>query len=298
MNWLSPPIGGSPVAHAIAMLSLVCVAGMALGSLKVRGIGLGTVGVLFAGIVAGHFGPPVDPHTLEFVKEFGLVLFVFTIGLQLGPGFFASFRRQGVRLNLIAAAVVLSGTGLAVALGRLLELESAAVLGVLSGATTNTPSLGAAQQTLATVPDIAADRLALPALAYAVTYPGAIFGVISTLVVLRAVFRINPQREATAFAEEQRSRIEPLENCTLVVENPNLAGVAIDDIPSRLETGVTVSRHRRASETEAHVAVGSTMLQPGDAVVAVGTRAALERFGRVVGRRSDEDPRWPERLQA
>lgn len=249
MNWLSPLISSSPVAHAIAMLSLVCVAGMALGSLKVRGVGLGTAGVLFAGIIAGHFIRPVDPHTLEFVKEFGLVLFVFTIGLQLGPGFFASLRRQGVRLNLIAAAVVLSGTVLAVALGQFLQMDSAAVLGVLSGATTNTPSLGAVQQTLATVPAMTEGRLALPALAYAVSYPGAIAGVIGTLLVLKAVFRIDPQREA-ALADEQRSRVEPLENCTLIVENPNLAGVAIDDIPARLETGVTVSRHRRAGETE------------------------------------------------
>ncbi len=290
MNWLSPLISSSPVAHAIAMLSLVCVAGMALGSLKVRGVGLGTAGVLFAGIIAGHFIRPVDPHTLEFVKEFGLVLFVFTIGLQLGPGFFASLRRQGVRLNLIAAAVVLSGTVLAVALGQFLQMDSAAVLGVLSGATTNTPSLGAVQQTLATVPAMTEGRLALPALAYAVSYPGAIAGVIGTLLVLKAVFRIDPQREA-ALADEQRSRVEPLENCTLIVENPNLAGVAIDDIPARLETGVTVSRHRRAGETEVHVALGSTALQCGDALVAVGTRAALERFRCVVGRRSDEDLR-------
>jgi putative transport protein len=291
MNWLSQLTSSSPVAHAIAMLSLVCVAGMSLGSLRVRGVGLGTAGVLFAGIVAGHFIRPVDSHALDFVKEFGLVLFVFTIGLQLGPGFFASFRRHGVRLSPIAAAVVLSGTALAVALGRLLTMDSAAVLGVLSGATTNTPSLGAAQQTLATVPAIAEGRLALPALAYAVTYPGAIDGVIGTLLLLKAVSWIDPQREAAALAEKQRSRVEPLQNCTLFVENPNLAGVAIDDIPSRVETGVTVSRHRRAGETEVRVAVGSAALQRGDAILAVGTRAGLEQFQRVVGRRSGEDLR-------
>src|SRR6185369_6009120 len=103
----------APVAHAIGILALVCVAGMALGSVKVRGIGLGTAGVLFAGILAGHFGKPVDHGTLDFVKEFGLILFVFTIGLQLGPGFFASLRNQGMQLNIIAGAVVLSGAALA-----------------------------------------------------------------------------------------------------------------------------------------------------------------------------------------
>lgn len=291
MNWIFQLDTVNPVAHAVAVLALVCCAGMALGSFKVRGVGLGTAGVLFAGIITGHFGKPVDHHTLEFVKEFGLILFVFTIGLQLGPGFFAAFRRQGMQLNAIAAVIVLSGAALALALGWLLKMDFAAVLGLLSGATTNTPSLGAAQQTLATIPGISEDRLALPALAYAVTYPGAIVGIIGTLLVLKRVFRIDAEREATAFAAEQRGRVEPLENRTLVVENPNLVGVVIDDIPSRVETGVTVSRHRRVGETEVHVAVGSTILQRGDAMVAVGTQSALDQFQRVVGRRDGEDLR-------
>jgi putative transport protein len=291
MNWLFQLHNINPVAHAVAALALVSCAGMALGSLKVRGIGLGTAGVLFAGIIAGHFGKPVDHQTLAFVKEFGLILFVFTIGLQLGPGFFASFRKQGMQLNAIAAGIVLLGAALALALGWLLKIDYAAVLGLLAGATTNTPSLGAAQQTLATISGISEDRLALPALAYAVSYPGAIIGIIGTLLVLKAVFRINAEREAETLAAEQRGRVEPLEHRTLIVENPNLTSVAIDDIPSRVETGVTVSRHRRVGESEVHVAVGSTILQRGDSIAAVGTRTALDQFQRVVGRRADEDLR-------
>jgi putative transport protein len=291
MNWIFQLPATSPVAYAIGVIALVCVAGMALGSLKLRGVGLGTAGVLFAAIITGHFGKPVNHHTLEFVKEFGLILFVFTIGLQLGPGFFASFRKQGMKLNAIAAVIVLLGAALALVLGWLLKIDSAAVLGLLSGATTNTPSLGAAQQTLSTIPGISEDRLALPALAYAVSYPGAILGIIGTLLVLKHIFRIDAEREATAFAEEQRGRVEPLEHRTLVVENPNLTGVAIDDIPSRVETGVTVSRHLRTGETEVRAAVGSTILQQGDAIAAVGTRTALDTFQRVVGRRGDGDLR-------
>src|SRR5512139_2685854 len=291
MNWFFQLPATNPVAHAIGVIALVCFAGMALGSFKVRGVGVGTAGVLFAGIITGHFGKPVDHHTLAFVKEFGLILFVFTIGLQLGPGFFAAFRRQGMQLNIIAAVIVLAGATLAVALGRLLKIDFAAVLGLLSGATTNTPSLGAAQQTLATIPGISEDRLALPALAYAVTYPGAMVGIIGTLLLLKHLFRIDAEHEATALAEQQRGRVEPLENRTLVVENPNLVGVAIDAIPSRVETGVTLSRHRRAGETEVHVAVGNTVLQSGDVISAIGTRAALDQFQRVVGRLSHEDLR-------
>jgi len=291
MNWLFELHTTHPVAHAIGALAFVCMTGMALGSLKIRGIGLGTAGVLFAGIIAGHFGKPVNHATLDFVKEFGLILFVFTIGLQLGPGFFAALRREGFRLNAVAASVVVLGSVLAIALGWLLKMDFAVVLGMLSGATTNTPSLGAAQQTLAAVPGVSDDRLALPALAYAVSYPAAIAGIISTLLVLKNIFRIDPVKEGEIFTAGQRAGVEPLETRTLIVENPNLAGLTIEAIPSRAETGVTVSRHRRAGETEARTATGNTVLMPGDAIVAVGRHAMLDQFQRVVGRRGDEDLR-------
>jgi len=291
MNWLSQLNSTQPVAHAIGVLAFVCAVGMALGSVKVRGIGLGTAAVLFAGILVGHSGKPVDHTTLDFVKEFGLILFVFTIGLQLGPGFFAALRREGLRLNALAAGVVLLGTALAVGLGGLLKMDFAAVLGMLSGAATNTPSLGAAQQTLAGLSGISNDRLVLPALAYAVSYPAAIAGIIGTLLALKKLFGIDPAQEAEAFAAEQRARVEPLEHRTLVVENPNLAGVTIEDIPSRFETGVTVSRHRCAGQSEVHAATGTTRLNLGDHLVVIGARDQLDRFQRVVGRRSDVDLR-------
>jgi putative transport protein len=289
MDWLLQMHTAQPVAHAIGVLALVCVAGMAIGSLKVRGVGLGTAGVLFAGILTGYFGKPVDHATLEFVKEFGLILFVFTIGLQLGPGFLAALRQQGLALNALAATVVLLGALTAPALGWLHGIDPAAVLGLLSGATTNTPSLGAAQQTLTTLPGVSPDRQELPALAYAVTYPVAIAGIIGTLLALKGLFRIDPLKEAEAFAAEQRRGAEPLERRTLIVENPNLEGVAVEAIPGQRETGVTVSRIRRAGEDQVRLAGGATVLKNGDRIVAVGTDAMLDRFQQVVGRRSDED---------
>jgi putative transport protein len=289
MNWLLQMHAAQPVAHAIGVLALVCVAGMAVGSLKVRGVGLGTAGVLFAGILTGSFGKPLDHATLEFVKEFGLILFVFTIGLQLGPGFLAALRQQGLALNALAATVVVLGALTAPTLGWLLGIDPAAVLGLLSGATTNTPSLGAAQQTLTTLPGVSLDRQELPALAYAVTYPVAIAGIIATLLALKALFRIDPLKEAEAFAAEQRRGAEPLERRTLIVENPNLEGIEVEAIPGQQETGVTVSRIRRAGEAEVHLAAGGTVLKNGDRIVAVGTGAMLDRFQQVVGRRSDED---------
>src|SRR3954467_2469381 len=139
MGWLFELHRTQPIAHAIGALCFVCVIGMALGSFKFRGIGLGTAGVLFAGVIVGHFGNPVDQRTLDFVKEFGLALFVFTLGLQLGPGFFAALRQSGVKLNVLAAAIVVLGATAAPLIGWLAGFDPAAVLGLLSGSTTNTP---------------------------------------------------------------------------------------------------------------------------------------------------------------
>jgi putative transport protein len=258
-----------------------------LGSGKVRGIGLGTAGVLFAGILVGHFGEQIDQRTLNFVKEFGLILFVFTIGLQLGPGFFATLRQQGVKMNLIAAAIVILGAITAPIIGWLAHFDPAAVLGILCGAVTNTPALGAATQTIAMTPNIAPDRLALPALAYAVTYPTAIAGMIGTLVLLKQIFRIDPVQEGIDFAIKNQRKAEPIERRTLVVTNRNLDGVRLDAIPGRVETGVTISRVRRGEQT--HVATDTIVIRCDDRIAAVGTHAGLAQFERVIGHRSDED---------
>jgi putative transport protein len=287
VSWLSELHRTQPIAHAIGVLAFVCVLGMALGSLKLRGIGLGTAGVLFAGIIVGHFGNPVDHQTLDFVKELGLILFVFTIGLQLGPGFFAALRQQGVKLNLLAATIVIFGAVSAPVIGWLAGFDNAAVLGIFSGASTNTPSLGAATQTLSTLPGIEPDRLSLPALAYAVSYPTAIVGIIGTLLLIKQIFRINPVREASDFIAKSFVKAEPLERRTLVVTNPNLDGVRIDAIPGRVECRVTISRVRSHEATLA--ATDATVIRRNDRLAVVGTRAGLAQFERVVGRSSDED---------
>ncbi len=287
MTWLFELHKTQPIAHAIGVFAFVCVVGMALGSVKFRGIGLGTSGVLFAGILVGHFGEEVDHQTLDFVKEFGLILFVFTIGLQLGPGFFAALRQQGVKMNVLAAAIVISGAATAPLVGWLAGFDPAAVLGIFSGASTNTPSLGAGTQTLSALPGIAPDRLTLPALAYAVTYPTAIVGIIGTLLLLKQIFRIDPTREAADFAAKNRCQEEPLERRTLVVTNPNLDGMRLDTIPGRIEARITISRVRHGEET--HAATDATVIHRDDRLAVVGTRAGIDQFERVVGQRSDED---------
>jgi len=277
MTWVFELHKTQPIAHAICVLAFVCVVGMALGSLKFRGIGLGTAGVLFAGILTGQFGETIDQRTLDFVKDFGLILFVFTLGLQLGPGFFAALRQQGVKMNVLAFVIVILGATAAPLIGWLAHFDAGAVLGIFSGASINIPALGAATQTLST----------LPALACAVTYPVAIVGSIVAVLLIKQIFRINPMREAADFAAKNRRQIEPLERRTLVVTNPNLDGVRVDAIPSRLETGVTISRVHQDNEIRA--ATDATVIHRGDRVGVVGTRAGLDQFERVIGHRSDED---------
>jgi putative transport protein len=289
MDWLLDLARTNPTAHAIAILSLVCVAGMSLGSIQVRGIKLGTAGVLFAAILAGHFGKPVDHHTLEFVKEFGLILFVFCIGLQIAPGFFPSLRRAGVRLNSLALTIVVFGGVTAAALGWLFDFDRAAVPGIFAGATTNTPSLGAAQQTLSSFPDVSPERATLPALAYAVTYPLGIFGIIATMLAIKTLYRIDVAQEVDAFTAAQRAGFEPLQRRTLVVENRNLQDVAIGDVPGSVESGVIVSRIRRAGEVDVGTATRQTQLGLGDSILVVGSPHGLDQFERVVGRSSEEN---------
>lgn len=289
MSWLLELPQTNPTAQAIALLSLVCLLGMSLGGLSVGRVKLGTSGVLFAAILVGQWSAPVDHRTLEFVKEFGLILFVFCLGLQLGPGFFASFRQAGLRWNLLALATVVGGAVTAAGLGWLCDLDGAAVLGIFSGATTNTPSLGAAEQTLSTFPQVSRERAALPALAYAVTYPLGVVGIIGSLLVLKTLLRIDVRSEVAADAAAQGNGGEPLERRTLVIENPNLRDLPLEEIPALAETGVVISRILPAGHTEVVAATSRRLLRPGDRLLAVGSAHGLDQVQRVVGRASSEN---------
>ena len=293
-NWLVEMEQSQPVAWAVLVLSAVGAAGLAASSLKVRGIGPGIAAVLFAGIVAGHFGIRIDPRILEFVREFGLVLFVFTIGMQLGPGFFASLKNNGARLNALAAAVVALGAGATILLVSFSGMNPFGGVGLFTGATTNTPALGAAQQTIAIVakgnPEAEiANREALPALAYAVGYPAGIFGIIAAMLALAKIFRIDASREAAEFGEARKKGSEPIARMNLVVENPNLDGLAIAGIPGRHEMQVMVSRIKRGDEDAVELATEQTVIRTGDRILAIGTQKHLDAFRLIVGRKSGMD---------
>ncbi len=289
MKWLFDLQTASPIAHAVLVLAVVGMLGLALGSLKVRNLGLGIAGVLFAGILLGHFQVRINAEILHFVREFGLILFVYTIGMQVGPGFVSSLRRQGLPLNLMAASTVLLGAAVAVGVSLLGGIDMAAVVGVFAGATTNTPALGAAQEALKSVAAGAPERAELPGLGYAVAYPFGVIGIILTMLVLRGIFRINLEREAEAFKAEHRKGDEKVGRMNLVVENPNLQGVKLGQIPGLNELGVVVSRMKRGGHGPVEVALHDSEVHCGDVLLAVGKRASLDRFRMVVGRESTID---------
>jgi putative transport protein len=181
--WLWELLSTQSVANTVLVLSLVAALGLALGSIPLGGISLGIGGVLFAGIAFGYLGFTVDPHILHFVREFGLILFIFTMGMQVGPGFFPSLRRQGLRLNALAAAIVLMGALLTLGLVIVTGMPMETAVGLYADATTNTPALGAAQEALRSVtPNPAAQP---PSVSYAVAYPFGIVGIILSMLLLR-----------------------------------------------------------------------------------------------------------------
>lgn len=278
----------SPVAHDLIVLCLVIVTGIGVGRIKIGGVRPGVAGILFTGLAAGHFGLVPHTETAHFLKDFGLVLFVFALGMQMGPGFFASLRHQGRLLNFLAFALVIGGALTAAAGGWLFNMTPAAVAGLFAGATTNTPALGAAQQALTSAQADAA-LVTQPALTYAATYPLAIVGIILSLIILRRLFRIDVAAEAEAFRREQGAGVEPLERMNLRVENPNLEGVTVGEIPGIHETGVVISRYRAAGGDTVRAATPDTVLHPGDLIMAVGTRDHLEKFRLIIGSVSSEN---------
>lgn len=280
----------SPHAEPILVISLTAILGLLLGSIRIGGMKLGVAGMLFSGLLLGHFGFTLDPHLMAFLKEFGLVLFVFTVGLQLGPGFFNSLKNEGLKLNSIAVAVVLSGAGIAFGVGHVLNWDLGVMAGTLSGATTNTPSLGAAQQAMANVTD-GARQSNLAAMAYAVCYPFGVLGIILAMVIIRLVFRIDPKKELLLLQQKMAEGVSEVRRATFIIENANLAGESIKNIPGLGDDCIVVSRIRRKADEQTQVATRDTVVQLGDRVLAVGSPEQLHRAELSVGREVDEDLR-------
>ncbi|MEZ0264196.1 MAG: hypothetical protein ACAI43_05670, partial [Phycisphaerae bacterium] len=232
------------VALTVMVISIAAAAGLALGSVRFRGVSLGVAGVLFAGLVVGKLlgDHKLDHGAVDFAKEAGLILFVYTIGVTAGPGFFASLRRQGIGLNALAALIIVLGVVTTIAVSKIGGIPMKDAVGLMSGATTNTPSLAAANEALA-ARGVPTEQVKTGA-AYAIAYPFGIVGIILSMLGVRAYFRIKLDQEAErlAAADPQRNGLVSL---NLLVTNVNLDGRAIERIPSFDDGDVVVSRIMR-----------------------------------------------------
>ncbi|GAB51939.1 putative transporter [Atlantibacter hermannii] len=278
----------SEIALTVSILALVAVVGLWIGNVKIRGVGLGIGGVLFGGIIVGHFveqaGIGLNVHMLHFIQEFGLILFVYTIGIQVGPGFFSSLRVSGLRLNLFAILIVALGGVVTAVLHKIFDIPLPVVLGIFSGAVTNTPALGAGQQILADLgtPAAIVDQMGM---SYAMAYPFGICGILITMWLIRVVFRINVDSEAAQHDASNGFSHAQLHTINLRVENPNLNMLAIQDVPILNSDTIICSRLKR--ENELMVPSPNTVVQIGDLLHLVGREKDLHNAQLVIGKEVD-----------
>ena len=274
----------SDIALSISILSLVAVLGLWMGNWRIKGVGLGIGGVLFGGIIVGHYtetmGVTLNAHTLHFIQEFGLILFVYTIGIQVGPGFFASLRSSGLKLNGFAALVVLLGCVVAILLYIVFDVPLPILLGIYSGAVTNTPALGAGQQILSEL-GVSADLLDITGMGYAVAYPFGICGILITMWLLRLIFKVNIDQEATVYNSNSGDKKEGLQTLNVAVRNPNLNGLTFVQIPAITEGAIICSRLKRRNQLS--IPKESTTIELNDVLHLVGTKVALEKARLVIG---------------
>ncbi|EET7499083.1 putative transporter [Escherichia coli] len=278
----------SDIALTVSILALVAVVGLFIGNVKFRGIGLGIGGVLFGGIIVGHFvsqaGMTLSSDMLHVIQEFGLILFVYTIGIQVGPGFFASLRVSGLRLNLFAVLIVIIGGLVTAILHKLFDIPLPVVLGIFSGAVTNTPALGAGQQILRDLgtPMEMVDQMGM---SYAMAYPFGICGILFTMWMLRVIFRVNVEKEAQQHESSRTNGGALIKTINIRVENPNLHDLAIKDVPILNGDKIICSRLKR--EETLKVPSPDTIIQLGDLLHLVGQPADLHNAQLVIGQEVD-----------
>ncbi|MCG3833866.1 putative transporter [Escherichia coli] len=278
----------SDIALTVSILALVAVVGLFIGNVKFRGVGLGIGGVLFGGIIVGHFvsqaGMTLSSDMLHVIQEFGLILFVYTIGIQVGPGFFASLRVSGLRLNLFAVLIVIIGGLVTAILHKLFDIPPPVVLGIFSGAVTNTPALGAGQQILRDLgtPMAMVDQMGM---SYAMAYPFGICGILFTMWMLRVIFRVNVETEAQQHESTRTNGGALIRTINIRVENPNLHNLAIKDVPILNGDKVICSRLKR--EETLKVPSPETVIQLGDLLHLVGQPADLHNAQLVIGQEVD-----------
>ena len=288
MEWISDLLFKESVAHTIFIYCIVIASGVFLGKLKLFGVSLGITFVLFMGIIMGHFGFSANHLVIDFVKDFGLILFVFSIGLQVGPGFFSSFRKGGLTLNLIAMSIVLLGGAITLLLHFTTGTSLPMLVGIMSGAVTNTPGLGAAQQALnqvsgnlpgTSIPDIG--------LGYAVAYPFGVLGIIATMIVIRKTLHIDVRRELTLFNQDLHPTDSFPEKISIQVTNQDVFNKTIFEISKDISYEIIISRVLRNGELQ--LASSETVIYENDIVLLVTQKGFIDDVVKHIGVQSEMD---------
>jgi putative transport protein len=282
MGWFLDLFTQDSVGHALFILCLVTVLGMVFGSIRILSFRLGVAGILFVGLVFGHFGVTINPVIWEFARDLGLILFVYSFGQEVGPGLLVSLKKQGWRLNLLAGGTVLAGGLVALLLHRWAGFPLPVAAGLFSGATTNTPSLAAVQQSLKLLPQYTDAIGQLPSVAYAMAYPFGVIGIILVMGGLRFALRVDPRREAERLEALREKESFRLAGINLEVRDPNLDGRTVSQVAGMAGEGVVISRLSRGVRAQ-EVPRAQTKLRVGDRIHAVGTPEMLEKLKSVVG---------------
>ncbi len=269
-------------ASSLLFLALVGVLGIFLGKLKIGPLKLGIAGVLFVGLFVGHLGANIDPHVLHFIKEFGLILFVYSIGIEIGPRFLSSLRNNGMRLNLLATLIVLLGFVSALGIKYVFNLDIEVVAGLFSGAVTNTPSLGAVQSLLTDLHNGSQEAAQTAGMGYAIAYPFGIMGIILAMALIRIFFKIKVDKEVDNFKKEVESTTGKIQTIRVELTNPNLFGKTLADLTSSIHKDFVVSRILRNDDFL--VPEGKMILKEGDMIAGLCNKDNIEEIELVVGK--------------
>ena len=291
MNWINDLLWGEGIGHSILLLSFVIAAGIQLGKIKVFGVSLGITLVLFVGIILGHFGFTINHNVIHFFKEFGLILFVYSVGMQVGPGFFSSFKQGGITLNMLACGIVFLGVLTAVILHYATGIPMPTMVGILSGAVTNTPGLGAGQQAFSDMHGVSDNTIAL---GYAVAYPLGVIGIILSIILIKYIFRVSFDKENEQLNSEDSSHTNEAKPISLIVKNPAIFNKTVAELSNLLEhRDFVISRVWRDSNKQIEIASANTVLQENDKVFVITTETDAETIKTFIGEEIDmERKQW------
>ncbi len=275
------------LASTILLYSFVIFAGIYLGKIKIFGVSLGVTFVLFVGILLGHFGYTVDGGVLHFLREFGLILFIFSIGMQVGPGFFSSFKEGGIQMNMLAMLAIALNVGITVTIyflqgGSEGNTSISQLVGIMSGAVTNTPGLGAAQQTFLQVNPEGYDVSQQMSMGYAAAYPLGVIGIILTMILLKAIFKIDPEKETAEIENDEKSSQLAPHIATFRVTNEMVNGLSMFKMHTLISVNYVISRIEKP-DGPVIIPTAKDCIETGDLVLVVCSVQDEEIFSRFIG---------------